>query len=102
MSELKPVAWLHHDRREADVVTDAVKHVWGSVAVGKLAAYSIPLYEQSVVLAMQERIAILEKVAEAAYNHCNTNPGTEGFYRTRRELQDALKAVYLVVGVGNE
>ena len=66
MSEPKPVAWLHCDRREADVVTDAVKHVWGSVAVGKLAAYSIPLYEQSVVIAMQERIAELEKVAEAA------------------------------------
>jgi len=63
-SEPKPVAWLHCDRREADVVTDAVKHVWGSVAVGKLAAYSIPLYEQSIVLAMQQRIAGLEKVAE--------------------------------------
>jgi len=44
MSEQKPAAWLHCDRPEADVVTDKVKHVWGEVAVGSLAAYSIPLY----------------------------------------------------------
>jgi len=43
----KPVAWLHCERPEADVVTDAVKNVWGGVAVGKLAQYSIPLYLES-------------------------------------------------------
>ena len=37
-------AWLHHERQESDVVTDAVKHVWGKVAVGSLALYDIPLY----------------------------------------------------------
>ncbi len=40
----EPVAWLHETRRDSDVVTSAVKHVWGKVAVGSLAAYSIPLY----------------------------------------------------------
>ena len=39
----EPVAWLHETRRDSDVVTDAVKHVWGKVAVGSMAAYSIPL-----------------------------------------------------------
>lgn len=38
------VAWLHRDRPESDVVTTAVKHVWGNVAVGRLVAYDIPLY----------------------------------------------------------
>ena len=37
-------AWLHHERQESDVVTDAVKHVWGKVAIGSLALYDIPLY----------------------------------------------------------
>lgn len=40
----EPVAWLHETRRDSDVVTDAVKHVWGKVAVGSMAAYSVPLY----------------------------------------------------------
>jgi len=40
----EPVAWLHETRRDSDVVTDAVKHVWGKSVVGALAAYSIPLY----------------------------------------------------------
>lgn len=40
----EPVAWLHETRRDSDVVTDAVKHVLGKVAVGSMAAYSIPLY----------------------------------------------------------
>ena len=40
----EPVAWLHETRRDSDVVTDAVKHVWGKAAVGSMAAYSIPLY----------------------------------------------------------
>jgi len=44
MERQKPVAWLHETRRDSDVVTSAVKHVWGKVAVGSLAAYSIPLY----------------------------------------------------------
>ena len=40
----EPVAWLHETRRDSDVVTNAVKHVWGKAVVGSLAAYSIPLY----------------------------------------------------------
>lgn len=40
----EPVAWLHETRRDSDVVTDAVKHVWGKAVVGAMAAYSIPLY----------------------------------------------------------
>lgn len=44
MEKQKPVAWLHESRRDSDVVTDAVKHVWGKTAVGSMAAYSIPLY----------------------------------------------------------
>lgn len=38
------VAWLHEDRPEADVVTTAVKNVWGAFALGKMAAYNIPLF----------------------------------------------------------
>ena len=38
------VAWLHEQRTDSDVITTAVKHVWGNVAVGSLAAYDIPLY----------------------------------------------------------
>ena len=37
-------AWLHCESKDADVVTDAVKHVWGKVAAGSLALYDIPLY----------------------------------------------------------
>ncbi len=44
MERQEPVAWLHETRRDSDVVTNAVKHVWGKVAVGSMAAYSIPLY----------------------------------------------------------
>ena len=44
MERQEPVAWLHETRRDSDVVTTAVKHVWGKVAVGSMAAYSIPLY----------------------------------------------------------
>ena len=44
MERQEPVAWLHETRRDSDVVTDAVKHVWGKAVVGALAAYSIPLY----------------------------------------------------------
>ena len=44
MEKQEPVAWLHETRRDSDVVTTAVKHVWGKVVVGSLAAYSIPLY----------------------------------------------------------
>lgn len=43
MEQQEPVAWLHETRRDSDVVTDAVKHVWGKAVVGALAAYSIPL-----------------------------------------------------------
>lgn len=38
------VAWLHRQRTDSDVITTAVKHVWGNVAVGSLATYDIPLY----------------------------------------------------------
>lgn len=41
----EPVAWLHSQRTDSDVVTDAVKSVWGKVAVGSLAQYTIPLYK---------------------------------------------------------
>ena len=44
METQEPVAWLHESRRDSDVVTDAVKHVWGKAVVGALAAYSTPLY----------------------------------------------------------
>ena len=44
MERQEPVAWLHENRRDSDVVTAAVKHVWGKAVVGALAAYSIPLY----------------------------------------------------------
>ena len=44
IKEQGPVAWLHCERKNADVVTNAVKHVWGKVAVGSLALYDIPLY----------------------------------------------------------
>lgn len=37
------VAWLHEVRQDSDVITNAVKHVWGGVAVGKEAQYTIPL-----------------------------------------------------------
>lgn len=39
------VAWLHEVRRDSDVITDQVKHLWGRVpvAVGKEAHYTIPL-----------------------------------------------------------
>lgn len=43
MEQQEPVAWLHETRRDSDVVTDAVKNVWGKAVVGALAAYSIPL-----------------------------------------------------------
>ena len=41
----EPVAWLHETRRDSDVVTTAVKHVWGKTVVGAMAAFqfrSIP------------------------------------------------------------
>ena len=44
MEKQEPVAWLHESRRDSDVVTKAVKDVWGKAVVGALAAYSIPLY----------------------------------------------------------
>ena len=44
MERQEPVAWLHESRRDSDVVTNAVKHVWGKAVVGSMAAYSIPLY----------------------------------------------------------
>ena len=44
MEQQEPVAWLHESRRDSDVVTSAVKHVWGKAVVGALAAFSVPLY----------------------------------------------------------
>ena len=40
-----PEAWLHNQRTDSDVVTDAAKSVWGKAAVGSLASYSVPLYK---------------------------------------------------------
>jgi len=40
----EPVAWLHENRQDSDVITHAVKNVWNGVVVGKMAQYSIPLY----------------------------------------------------------
>ena len=42
----EPVAWLHENRPDADVITHAVKNVWNGVVVGRMAQYSIPLYAQ--------------------------------------------------------
>lgn len=44
MEQQEPVAWLHETRRDSDVVTSAVKHVWQRARPMSLAAYSIPLY----------------------------------------------------------
>ena len=44
MEQQEPVAWLHESRRDSDVVTSAVKHVWQRARPMSLAAYSIPLY----------------------------------------------------------
>jgi hypothetical protein len=42
----EPVAWIHNQRQDSDVITAKVKHVWGGVAVGKEAQYTIPLYRK--------------------------------------------------------
>ena len=44
MERQEPVAWLHETRRDSDVVTNAVKHVWQRARPMSLASYSIPLY----------------------------------------------------------
>jgi len=44
MEKQEPVAWLHETRRDSDVVTSAVKHVWQRARPMSLASYSIPLY----------------------------------------------------------
>ena len=46
-----PVAWLHSQRFESDVITDKVKHLWGRVkqALGREAQYTIPLYARRKV-----------------------------------------------------
>lgn len=44
MEQQEPVAWLHESRRDSDVVTSAVKHVWQRARPMSLASYSIPLY----------------------------------------------------------
>ena len=61
MEKQGPVAWLHETRRDSDVVTTAVKHVWEKVAVGSMAAYSVPLYlapgaQPAPTVAEQEQI----------------------------------------------
>ena len=70
----KPVAWLHESRRDSDVVTDAVKHVWGKTVVGALAAYSIPLYlapgaqpAPSIPEISDDLIEVIESRAEQSY-----------------------------------
>jgi hypothetical protein len=63
MEKQEPVAWLHESRRDSDVVTNAVKHVWGKAAVGALAAYSIPLY---TLPGAQPAPSVPEGVASAA------------------------------------
>ena len=35
MEKQEPVAWLHETRRDSDVVTTAVKHVWGKSPLGR-------------------------------------------------------------------
>lgn len=40
------VAWLHEARQDSDVITDKVRHVWGTPR-GSMGAYSIPLIRLS-------------------------------------------------------
>ena len=60
MEQQEPIAWLHETRRDSDVVTDAVKHVWGKAVVGSLAAYSIPLYLAPGAQPAQKAVAYLD------------------------------------------
>ncbi|MBK6588114.1 MAG: hypothetical protein IPG22_07460 [Acidobacteria bacterium] len=46
LCEKEPVAGLHENRPDADVITHAVKNVWNGVVVGRMAQYSITLYAQ--------------------------------------------------------
>jgi hypothetical protein len=45
--------------------------------------------------AYESRIALLEAVAEAAFNHCNISYGSEEFFTSRAILQQALRKGYL-------
>ncbi len=68
----EPVAWLHSQRFESDVITDKVKHVWGGVAVGREAQYTIPLYRAPQPSAEVEEHA-------AMYRWIRENPQWVGF-----------------------
>ena len=72
MERQEPVAWLHETRRDSDVVTNAVKHVWGKAAVGSMAEYSIPLYLAPGALpAPSARITALYPVISLLRNGCD-------------------------------
>lgn len=49
LADNSPAAWLHQDRKDSDVITDAVRNAWGKPVPAKLAQYSIPLYGPSVL-----------------------------------------------------
>ena len=91
MEKQEPVAWMHETRRDSDVVTDAVKHVWGKVAVGSMAAYSIPLY--ALPGAQAQPAPSMPEVTDAmalAFHHALTD-GSIGA-REVEEIKDALRA----------
>ena len=71
MSELKPAAWLHKDRPDSDVITDKVKHVHHSAGsvVGRMAAYSIPLYTGEQLSTLQ---ADIDRFIERDVEYCQT------------------------------
>lgn len=68
----EPVAWLHSQRFESDVITDKVKNVWGGVAVGREAQYTIPLFRAPQPSAEVEEHA-------AMYRWLRENPQWIGF-----------------------
>lgn len=87
MSELKPVAWLHCDRPDADVVTDKVKNVWGGVVLGSLAQYSIPLYTGEVFERCLSDIAALKKAHREAVEFSNDLLIENGELKNINEIQ---------------
>lgn len=93
MEQQEPVAWLHETRRDSDVVTDAVKHVWGKVAVGSMAAYSIPLY--ALPGAQTQPAQSMPEVTDAmalAFRHALTDGSTGAREVEDEEIKDALRA----------
>lgn len=58
----KVVAWLHSVRQESDVITDKVRHVWGT-PLGSMAQYTVPLIRLSDYEALQaERDTLLKQL----------------------------------------